>query len=274
MLKPFSPLLDKASDDGKGSGGGGGGDQPAFTEAQTAELGKIVNAAVTSHIKRGLGPAIGEALKGFDFGAALKLDDVLDAKLEKLLADAGDDDAPGKPGNQPPKPDPKIAALEAKLAEVTGKLEAEAKARTEAEGKARDEKALAALKTALGPHVRPEALEIAASHLFVAQKRVEVDEAGNVLLKVRKAPFAGGAEEDVPMPLADGVQHWVKSSEGKFFAPAPASGGQGPAGGAPRRVNHGSDGLPVYDKPATTDAEKIRRAEERAQALQAKYPNL
>lgn len=271
MFRQFHPLLDKASDDGKGSGGGGG-DQPAFTEAQTAELAKIVNAAVTSHVKRGLGPAIAEAIKGVNWGETLKLDEVLDGKLAKLLEDTEGDDAGGKGGQQPAKPDPKVAALEAKLADVTKKLEAEAAERQKAVQEGRDKDARAALRSALTPLVRPEALDIAVRDLFDGQKAVTLDEQGNPLIKVRRKDYAG-AEEVVDMPLSDGVGHWIKTNEGKFFAPPPNGGGTDPKGGrGPQRgaPQLGRDGLPHYEQPATTDAEKLRRAEERQAAYLAR----
>ncbi len=270
MFRTIAPLLDKASDDGKGSGGGGG-DQPAFTEAQTAELAKIVNAAVTSHVKRGLGPAIAEAIKGVNWGETLKLDEVLDGKLAKLLEET-DGDEGGKGGQQPAKPDPKITALESKLAEVTKKFEIEAAERQKAVQEGRDKDARAALRSALTPLVRPEALDIAVRDLYDAQKVVTLDEQGNPLIKVRRKDYAG-ADEVVDMPLSDGVGHWIKTNEGKFFAPAPGSGGEGPKGGqGPRRGNPqlGRDGLPHYEQPATTDAEKLRRAEERQAAYLAR----
>jgi hypothetical protein len=114
-------------------------------------------------------------------------------------------------------------------------------------------------------------LEIAAEHLFLAKKRVTFDENGRPLLTVKKSQF-GGAEEDVQMTLDEGAAHWAKS-EGKLFAPPPQVQGARP-GTAPRQLNTGRDGLPVYEGPATTDDEKVRRANERAEALGRKYPNL
>ncbi|HEY3497128.1 MAG TPA: hypothetical protein VGK73_20660 [Polyangiaceae bacterium] len=272
-------LFDKAGD---GGAGGGGNDPPkAFTDEQQQAIGQIVNSAVTSQLKRSLGPGIAEALKGVNWAETLKLDDVVKERLDELLPpdeadpDAGSGGGKAGGGKAATRPDPQVAALTAQVSELKTALEQQATKAKAAEESARDEKAQAALRSALAPHVRADALDIAASHLFVAQKRIAFDENGTPLFTVKRAAFAGGPEEDVQMPLADGVQHWIKSSEGKFFAPAP--GGQpggAPNGGVPRRMNLGSDGLPQYDKPATTDAEKVRRAQEQAQALAAKYPHL
>lgn len=264
---PF-PLLDKADGGSGGGGGDGGGKQePAgLSEDLKKEVGGMIAAALKGEGKRMVAASVKEAI------TELKLGETIAAEVAKLKP-AEPDDKDKDRG----KPDPKVSALEAKLQEVTAALKAQADATKAAEEAAKNERAFASLKTALGPHVRPEALEIAARDLFTGQRRVTVDEQGNVLLRVRRAPYAGAAEEDTDMPLADGVQHWVKTPEGKFFAPVPGANSQNdPRGGAgPRRnLATGPDGLPRYDTPATTDAEKIRRAEERAEALKAKYPNL
>jgi hypothetical protein len=254
-------LLEEAKDP---PGGAPGGDAKPFTDDQLKALGGIINGALKSEGKRLVASAVTEAV------SQLKIGETIAAEVAKLKpADPPD----AKPGEG--KPDPKVTALETKVQELTTKLQQDAEALKKAQEASRDKDALAALKTALGPLVRPEALEIAARDLFLAQKRVTFDDAGNPLLTVRRAAFAGGAEEDVALPLADGVQHWVKSPEGKFFAPAPGGGaGNEIKGGAPRRVNLGGDGQPKYDQPATTDAEKLRRASEREQAIRQRYPEL
>ncbi|HEU4544366.1 MAG TPA: hypothetical protein VFR23_24760 [Jiangellaceae bacterium] len=265
-----SQLFDKAGDPGTGSGGG----DPAkpFTEEQQAAIGAAISGALKSEGKRLVASAVGEALKGMNWAETLNLDEAIGGKLEKLLADTEAES--GDKSNAPAKPDPKVSALEAKVQELTAKLAADADERKKLVEESRAKDAKAALRSALTPLVRAEALDIAVRDLFDAQKRVTFDDQGNPLMKVRKAAYAGGSEEDVEMPLSDAAQHWIKTQEGKFFAPPPVGGGDPKGGGAPRRVNTGSDGMPRYDQPATTDAEKIRRAEERATALQAKYPNL
>jgi hypothetical protein len=249
---------------------------PAFSEAQVAALTEliakttapIINSAVTSHLKRQ--PNIAEEIK-----KALTKEAIAPI-FEELLENAPDDEdaGSGKGGSPPNRPDPAVEALKAKVAELTTTLTKQAEETKSAQEAARNEKALGALKTALGSHVRPEALDIAASHLFVAQKRITFDEQGNPLFTVRRAQYPGAAEEDVSMPLADGVHHWIKSSEGKFFAPAPGAAAGAPGAPAPRRIATGGDGMPRYDQPATTDAEKSRRASEREAAIRQRYPEL
>lgn len=257
-------LLDKASDPGDG-GSGGGGAAVALTDDQKKEIGALISAALKGEGSRMVVKAVGDAVK------ELKLGETIAAEVAKLKPAEPPEPKPG----EKKQPDPEVAALKAKLDEVTDKLKTEAEARQKAveEGKAKDAKA--ALRSALTPLVRPEALDLAVRDLFDAQKRVTLDENGNALIKVRRKDYAG-ADEEVDMPLSDGVGHWIKTTEGKFFAPPPSGGGADPKGGAgPRRsVQLGSDGLPKYDTPATTDAEKVRRAEEREAAFRQKFPNL
>lgn len=247
--------------DDPGAGGGGEPPKPMTADEIQKLVGTTVNAALTSKLKSQLGPAIAESLKG----VAWK--DVLSPIVGELVP------KPPEPGTQsdPNKPDPKLAALEAKYAELDRKHQEAEQRAAAAEAKSRDEKAFSSLKSALSTHVRPEMVDLAARDLFLAQKRVTFDENGRPLLTVRKSSF-GGAEEDVQMTLEEGAAHWVKS-EGKLFAPPPQNPGVRP-GTAPRQLNTGRDGLPVYDTPATTDDEKVRRANERAEALARKYPNL
>jgi hypothetical protein len=262
-----SPLFDKAGDPGIGSGGGD--PEKPFTDAQNAAIGAAISGALKSEGKRLVASALTEALPKALEG--LKIGETIAAEVAKLKPAEPPEPKPGDKKT----PDPEVAALKATVQELTTKLATDAEERKKLEQAARDKDALAALKTALGPLVRPEALEIAARDLFHGQKRVTFDEQGNPLLTVRRAAFAGGSEEDVAMPLADGVQHWIKSTEGKFFAPAPGGGGADPkGGGAPRRVSSGSDGLPRYDKPAESDDERDRRAEERTAAYRQRFPNL
>jgi hypothetical protein len=255
-------LNDAGGADGGGTGGGAGGEPPKPLTA--ADVAQIANSAVTAQLKRSLGPALTEAIGG------LKLDE----KIAELVGKSAPKLPEGGAGGGEPKPDPRLSALESKYADLDAKYQASEKARVAAETKSRDDSAFASLKDALKDHVRPEMLDVAARDLFLAQRRVSFDESGRPLLTVRKASFQGGEEQDVQLTLQDGAAHWAKT-EGKLFAPAPQGGGQGARGQAPsRHVNTGRDGLPVYDTPATTDAEKTRRAAERAEALTRKYPDI
>lgn len=254
--------MDKAGAEG-GSGGGGAEGKSAeasLTDAMRAEIGALISGAFKSEGKRQIASAVKDALEG------LKLGDTIAAEVAKLKPEEKPEPKPGEK-----KPDPEVSALKAKLEELTRAHAQQTEAARVANENARNEKAMASLRAELGPHVRPDALELAARDLFTGQKRVTFDEQGNPLLTVRKSSLLGG-EEDVPLPLKDGVAHWLKT-EGKFFAPAPNGGGSDPKGGrGPQRgaAPLGRDGLPNYEQPATTDAEKLRRAEERQVAYLAR----
>jgi hypothetical protein len=266
-------LLNKADGDGGGGGGAGGdpggGDQKPFTEDQIKAIGGMISGAFKNEGKRLIQSTVTEAVGG------LKIGETIATEIAKLKEAPGGDPSKGAPGGDT-KPDPKVAALEETVKALKTQLQTEGEERKKAEETARNEKTFTSLVSELTPHVRPEALDLAARDLFVGQKRVTFDEQGNALFTVRRASYVGGPEEDVAMPLKEGVAHWAKSNEGKFFAPAPSAGGdkKGPPGPGARRVEVGGDGLPKYTTPATTDAEKIRRAQEREDVIRQKYPHL
>lgn len=238
-------------------------DGPKYMSAE--EVTAMVTGA-NERMKKTLTAEIEKSLKTF----TEQLPDLLKPQLEALKTELP------KPDDKPPenKPDPKILALEQKLADTLKAVDAAEKARVAAEEKSRNESAKSALRSALAAHVRPEALDTVTKILFDADKRVTFGEDGSPLLKVRKAPVAGMPEEDMELPLTDGVSSWLKSDDAKLFLPAPGGTGDPKRGTPPARSSAlGKDGMPQYDAPATTDDERVRRADERAAALAAKYPN-
>jgi hypothetical protein len=111
--------------------------------------------------------------------------------------------------------------------------------------------------------------------LFDADRKVTFGEDGSPLFSIRRAPATGMPEEDMQLPLTDGVGAWLKSDEAKMFLPAPGAtieNGIRRQTVATRTTKVGNDGMPHYEGAATTDDERVRRAAERAQALAAKYP--
>jgi hypothetical protein len=252
-----------------GAPAGDPSEKPLSTADIEALVGKTVNAAVTSHLKRALGPAIAESIKSVPWK------DVLVPVINEL-SESEPEPAPGG-GNEPSRPDPKLTALEQKYADLERKYTEGERIRAEIEARSRDEKAMSSLRTALQPHVHPDFLDVVARDLFLGQKRVTFDESGRPLLTVKKAPYNGSPEEDVQLTLEDGAAHFAKT-EGKRFAPPPAAPGnqssRAPQGGLRSGTGRGADGMPVYDRPATTDAEKIQRAREQTAALAALHPHL
>jgi hypothetical protein len=218
----------------------------AVTEAIKPAMNEAANAAATAHTKR----------------------------LEKTFADKIAAQAPVVPAAVDPqvaavgekiKADPAMSALQAQIAELTKKNEAAEKARAAAEQKQRDESTFSSLKGLLNG-VKPDLQDAAAKLLFHVDKRVEFDESGNPLFRMKKDDG-----NEVLLPLDSGVEHWLKSKEAMPFLPAPASGGAAGRGGrAPGGIPSGrsANGMPTYDKPATTDFEKVSRAKEQAAALE------
>lgn len=256
-------LSNEAGEGGAGGGAAGGTEAPK--PMTSVEIGNMVNGAISAKLKKELGPSIAEALK------TVSWKDIVAPIVTELVPKPAETQATGQLLEA--KPDPRLSALEGKYTELEKTYQAEKAARVEAESRSRDSAAFAALKTALTDHVRPDMLEIAARDLFLSQKRVTFDENGRPLLTVKKAPFQGGEEEEVQLTLQDGAAHWAKT-EGKVFAPPPQGAGVRGAGPGPRHVNTGRDGLPVYDAPANSDSEKLRRASEQAEALARKYPHI
>lgn len=231
---------------------GGGGEQPKYLTEE--KFGEMFNQAFTAKWKnteakltKSIGDSIAEALKP------------IHERLDKPPEPKPDD----KVGD---KPDPKVTALESKLADLDKKYADEKAAREKAELARRDDAARASLAQAFAGHIRPEAVADVVDLMF-ARGKVAFDEQGKPLLTVSRK--SGGVEEDVQVTFQDGAQMWAKGP-GAIYAPPPAGGGQQQQRGtAPtRQPQLGPDGLPRYDKPATTDEDKARRSMERTEAIE------
>jgi hypothetical protein len=230
-----------------------GSEKPSTPEYVTKEeIGNIVNSAVTNHLKR--------SSKSTEDAITKLLDERLKAFMPQPppISDV-------KPPVTQSQPAPELAAMQAKYAELESKFTAEQERRTKAEQAQREDRAYGELKSLLNGQVRPEMLDIAADYLFTAKKRVEISEDGTPLFRGKTA-----TGEDVHLPMEDGVMQFLKSKEGASFVPAPTSA-VGPQTGNRRgaRVTNATfkDGLPHYEKPATSDEEKVARAFEMEQAI-------
>lgn len=205
------------------------------------EIANIVNAAITAREKRATESTkklIEESLKS-----------LAPPKAPEVEKDASKN--------------PEILALQQRLESMTKAVEESETKRATAERKQREDSAYNTLRKTLEGKVRPDMLEVAAQYLFAAQKRVEFAEDGTPLFRVRRAPSPGMAEEDMQLPLSDGVESYLKSKEASVFLPAPATAGAPPA--AARRST------PIASqqnsRPPTTDVEKVRDAMMREQAF-------
>lgn len=209
------------------------------------KIAGIVNAAVTSHLKRSLDKAIGAALE-----TALK---PIQDKIAQQHAPQNDGEGEGKTKKKGQE-DPATEALRREVEALKQQAKDSADRAAAVEKKAREDRAYAELVQSLDGKVRPEFKEVAAKMLFHADKRVEFDDDGNPLFKTSKAPYAGTDPEDIHLPLRAGVDDWLKSDGAKPFLPAPSTGSGAPP--LPKK----SAFTPTNNKKPTTDAEKIAAA--------------
>lgn len=231
------------------------------------DVGRIVNAAVTSQLKRILPTAVTEAL-----GAA-KLPDLIAQQFAALKgADDGASDGEGQKAKPGTKSDLErtVQDLAAKLEASEKKTQAAEQARIETEQARKLDAATTAFRSSLSTKLRPELLDVAVTYWGSAQKRLTLSPDGEPMLRVKRAPYKGAPEADEDLPLAEAIPILLSSDEAKAFIPAP-SAQPGGHGGAPRNVQRGSDGMPRYDAPAVTDEEKARRTLETESALKARH---
>jgi len=261
----FEPINVCSIEGGGGAGGGGGSNEPPpgnepppppqYVTAD--ELGKAVNAAVSSHMTRlrkdALDP-ISTQLNGF--GETLK----------KLTTPK--EPEPNDQRNK--QPDPETLALKNQLEELKQANAREREAREKAETKQRDDAAYSQLRTLVSKTVRPELVDVVAKNLFYADKVVTYDENGKPLFKARRAQYPDGPEEDVALTLEDGVQQFLKSKEAQVFLPAPAA--PRPSAQPSARTGTRLDPAtrqPLDPKRPLSDKEKIARSIEREREIQA-----
>jgi hypothetical protein len=214
--------------------------QPKYvTEEQIAG---VVNAAVTNHLKR-----VTEKQK-------TELEAMLKPIVEKLNAPPpppaeGDDTGKKK------QPDPQIAALQQQLEDFKRQAREAEERRVATERKSRDDKAYSDLRAALTGVVKPEMLDVVAGYMFKIQGVVEVPEDGEPVFKTTRNTF--GVEEELRLPLKDGVSSWAKSEAAKPFLPAPSSASATPV----KKPGHPVQRLPENFNPDNaTPEQKLRMA--------------
>lgn len=233
----------------------GASNAPAEPKYVTAEeIGNIVNSAVTSHLKRSLGPAIEAAVKPI---------------AEKLAAAVPTPPPPGdeEGGKGKSKSTPEMLAMAKQLDEMKTLLQSERDARANAEKAARDDRAYASLRQQLEGKVAPGLVDIVAKNLFYVEKKVTVDETGKVTFKTSKAPYPGADPEEQDLPLESGVADFLKSDSAKVFLPAPSAGASSQP--LPKRGPSSSPTGFDFSKPAKSDEERVARAAEMEARLKA-----
>ncbi len=210
------------------------------------KLNSQINSAITGHMKR------------LEKNAAQKEADMKAYFTEQLKGwkPPVSEEPPPDKGN---KPDPKVTAMEQRIAQMDAELKESKAAREKAESKQREDRSFGDLREVLKSKVRPDMVDFVAENLFYAKRRVEFDSDGNALFKSKRSDG-----EEVLLPLADGVSAWLGSKEAASFLPAPDP--QNNQRGTRMPTTKQVGGMPKYDTPATTDEEKVKRAMERAEA--------
>lgn len=233
--------------------------------AGTPDVGNLVNAAVSAHLRRftekQFPSLLAEAFKPFSEQIAA---------LKAPPAPADDDAPRGKTA----KVDPTVIALQQQLEEFKRQAAESDNKRAVAEKKSRDDRAFSDLKSQLAKSVRPEMLDMVANHLFQIEKMVEVSDDGTSYFRGTRATMPGFTEE-VNFPLKDGVDNWLKSEAAKPFLPAPGTSNTPNS----RRQTAMPSALPKdFDLANATDAQKVQAASELEQryaaALRARGVNL
>ena len=175
-----------------------GDDAPKYVTVE--ELNRAITARFT-----GFQSKIEKTLAESHTGLAGKIDELLKAKTPTT------DEPKDKPSEQVTQ----FNALQAKYQGLAQKFEAEQKARADAERRAREDSAYSSLKQQLiASKVRPELVDTLADSMFSGRnKRVEFDDNGNPLFKVKVEPVKGMAEEEQLFSLEEGIKAFYKSKE-------------------------------------------------------------
>jgi len=181
-LMMMGPLRDEA-DPEPGGGGGSGFDPAAFEKRVIETVNKTVNGAIRN--------------------------------LKNELAKSKQEPEP-KPSEPEPdaqdgqKPDPRVKALEKRLADMAAKFEAAEKARQETEARARTERMNSMLRTELLKHVPADRID-AAMRIFAPD--VKYSEDGSIV---------GGADE---LPLSEFIEAAIQKYD--YLLPPKNVGGAG-----------------------------------------------
>lgn len=218
--------------------------------AGTPDVGNLVNAAVSAHLRRftekQFPTLLAEAFKPFS-------EQIAALKAPPPPPPPQDDDAPR---GKTPKVDPTVVALQQQLEDFRRQAAESDTRRASAEKKSRDDRAFSDLRSHLSKSVRPEMLDMVSNHLFQIQKMVEVSEDGTSYFRGTRTTMPGFTEE-VNYPLKDGVENWLKSEEAKPFLPAPGISNTP----ASRRQTVLPGSLPKdFDLAKASDGQKVQAA--------------
>lgn len=212
-----------------------------LTEGQRSELVKLQNAAQSAHWTR--------MTKVFD----QKMSDMQNAMTETFqerLAELGGtiqkgaaDKAKAKAGGEGDPLAEIKAQYDARLQEMENKYAEERKAREGERATNRRQEERTRLAAALAEAGVPqERVRSAVALLYTEDKRIGRDDDDNIVFKMQRDGYTDNLE------VGGGIEEWLKSSEGKHYAPVRDVRGSGAIGGRP--------GLPGNKKPSKQELKR------------------
>ena len=216
------------SEGGKGGDGKGGEEKAALTEE---DVGRMINGAFTSQLKRLLPGMISEAVSG------LKLDEKL-AAIEAKVAESAkpQESTKGGKGSEESETTKELKAIKVQLEEEKAARVAAETARQQADEQRLFDGAKLALRGALKEKANEDFLDDWVDRLAVLDKKLTVTDDGAAILKVKRVPYKGAQEEEVDLPLAEAVPILLARPESKKYLPAPSGasgkGARGPTNGS------------------------------------------
>jgi len=205
-----------------------GNAEPAFTDAQKEELIRIVNGSHSTHhtrINKGIEQRFADLQTSMTESFGSMLDERLKAKPEE--PSKGENGANGKPSGEV---DVLRAEFEAKHKALAEKYEAERAARAQEAETNRINLERSKLASALSASgVDASRVRFAVAALHTEDKRVTTNKDGQIIFKTQREGYVD------EQSLDEGVEEWLKSAEGKNFAPARDVSGSGATGGSTTR---------------------------------------
>jgi len=215
-------------------------------------VGNTVNAAMTNHLKR---------TKPQEDQAA-QIQKQIDEAVAKALGQAQGQPPQGNgTATDPAKPSPEVVRMQEQFEKLERKY-ADAEARAKAvEDKARRESTHSAIKDALNAKGISGAKALAVIAYLEQSGAVRHDEDGVPRLAVKRSRTKNAPPEEIEWDLAQGIDDWSKGPDAAEFLPPPTVPIQGrPGYGGP--ITGSRRGPIAYDKPAHSEEEALRRAEE------------
>lgn len=173
-----------------------------------AKMVAMVNAAVSSHIKRAMN----------------QLTKTIESQLEAKLSEISSKEAPKQEKTEDNELARQLKALTQKLELSERQAKQEAEKREAIEKQSRFNSGKQELRNHLQGKVSSSLLDLAVDHLTHVQNRLSFDESGNTMFKIKKAPYSGAKEEDIELPLQEAITEFMKSKEAQPFLPAPGAG--------------------------------------------------